>query len=299
MILVCGTIDEPVIQAFLTTLALKDIDFVLLDERYLLDGQVQMCLHIDDGKIFGNIDYGNWKLDIREITAIYNRFFISRALEEYLADFQEQIHFTHWLENLLNLITVKVANRPYATKSNLIKFFQYKKIIQAGFKVPNSNLGGYYEANLFPDNHKYIIKSASSERSIVREISIENIKKAHNLPPNQIQHLVRGMNIRVHVIGEKVLACQLATQALDYRYTSQEEEELNIIAIELPKDIRKKCVLLSQSLGLEFSGIDLLYSEEQGWFCFEVNPCPGYSWYEEHSELEIGDVLSEYLIRTP
>ena len=48
-------------------------------------------------------------------------------------------------------------------------------------------------------------------------------------------------------------------------------------------------------LGLSFSGIDLKRTPQDDWYCFEVNPSPGYSYFEEQTGQRIADTLVRYL----
>jgi D-alanine-D-alanine ligase-like ATP-grasp enzyme len=47
-----------------------------------------------------------------------------------------------------------------------------------------------------------------------------------------------------------------------------------MIAEELPTDIVDKYKMLNTALGLHFSGIDLMLTPDNKWYCFEVNTSP-------------------------
>jgi D-alanine-D-alanine ligase-like ATP-grasp enzyme len=48
-------------------------------------------------------------------------------------------------------------------------------------------------------------------------------------------------------------------------------------------------------LELAFAGIDLKITPEGEIFCFEVNPSPGYTYYENHTGQPIAMALARYL----
>ena len=59
--------------------------------------------------------------------------------------------------------------------------------------------------------------------------------------------------------------------------------------ITLPGEIEQKCVALSRELSLPFCGIDFKRTPSGDYFCFEVNPSPAYSYYQEHTAQPIAD----------
>jgi glutathione synthase/RimK-type ligase-like ATP-grasp enzyme len=97
--------------------------------------------------------------------------------------------------------------------------------------------------------------------------------------PVQVQPRIQGDNIRVHVIADGVFACSIATDTIDYRYGS----EPVMRPTSLPPEVKKWCVHMTRVEGLRFSGIDLIRDRAGGYFCFEINPMPGYDYYERRA----------------
>ena len=52
---------------------------------------------------------------------------------------------------------------------------------------------------------------------------------------------------------------------------------------DLPKRIGKRLAALVRAMNLEVAGVDLRWTPDKLWYCFEVNPSPGFTWYEEHT----------------
>src|SRR5262249_54650097 len=48
----------------------------------------------------------------------------------------------------------------------------------------------------------------------------------------------------------------------------------------LPHDLVVRCRSVTAALGLLFAGIDLRLTNDGHWVCFEVNPSPGFTYYE-------------------
>jgi glutathione synthase/RimK-type ligase-like ATP-grasp enzyme len=64
---------------------------------------------------------------------------------------------------------------------------------------------------------------------------------------------------------------------------------------QLPPDVRLQCLGLAGTLDLPLCGIDLKVTPEGEWYCFEVNPSPAYSYYEENTGQPIARAVVAYL----
>jgi glutathione synthase/RimK-type ligase-like ATP-grasp enzyme len=59
-----------------------------------------------------------------------------------------------------------------------------------------------------------------------------------------------------------------------------------------------KCVQLATALELPFAGIDLKITPSDEVFCFEVNPSPGFSYFEHNTGQPIALAIARYLSRS-
>ena len=296
MILVCGIIDEPVIREYLAYLCQQKAPFVFLDEREL-GKSISLDYAVSDGNCSGHIDFGKWHIDLEQISGIYNRL----GMQDRVNDKFYQAADYKSLEILLNIFPRNVCNRPLAVESNAAKPSQFKAIVESGLKVPDSYVGcsGKNLKSFATLNEQVIVKSTSSIRSIVKILDrddLENVMNNEFIMPHQYQERLEGNNIRVHVIGRHVLACEIISHALDYRYSGKFNQKLTIQPITLPEEILEACILLNEKLQLSFSGIDLFHTFNKDWYCFEVNTCPGYTWFENHSGLPISHSLTNFLL---
>jgi glutathione synthase/RimK-type ligase-like ATP-grasp enzyme len=82
---------------------------------------------------------------------------------------------------------------------------------------------------------------------------------------------------------------------VDYRYAGRDGEDIRMLPTELPSEVRLKCVRLSETLDLPLCGIDLKETPGGEWYCFEVNPSPAYSYYEENTGQPISRAVVSYL----
>jgi glutathione synthase/RimK-type ligase-like ATP-grasp enzyme len=194
----------------------------------------------------------------------------------------------------------RVVNRVYPSSSNASKVFQSHLIREAGFEVPDTLLtDDPDEVRAFLAEHgDLIFKSASGARSVVTHLDADRLARLERVAhcPTVFQELLVGTNVRVHVVGDEVFATRVETAALDYRYAMvQTGVPAELSAIELPAELAARCVELSRRLDLAFAGIDLMFASDGSTYCFEVNPCPGYSYYELSTGQPISAALARYL----
>ena len=154
------------------------------------------------------------------------------------------------------------------------------------------------EVREFLDRHRAVIfKSISGVRSIVRRLDhgyLGRLDRVRTLP-TQFQVLVPGTDVRVHVVGDRVFATAIETGATDYRYAARDGAEATLTATDLPDEVAQRCVRLAAALRLPLAGIDLRRRPDGEYVCFEVNPMPGYSFFESHTGQPISRAIVEHL----
>jgi len=195
----------------------------------------------------------------------------------------------------INASDALVINRADPSATNNSKPYQLSLIEKAGFKVPEtfiSNDPGQV-ADFLTRARRAVYKSISSVRSIVHEVTSEHLQFIDDVQwcPTLFQKVVDGINYRVHVIGNQVFAVKINSDRLDYRYG-----HTTMVSVELPREILKKCLALNNILGLHFSGIDLMRTADDEWYCFEVNASPGYSYFEQNSGAPISAALAKFMM---
>jgi glutathione synthase/RimK-type ligase-like ATP-grasp enzyme len=114
----------------------------------------------------------------------------------------------------------------------------------------------------------------------------------------QFQEYVEGEDVRVHTIGDEIFATVIQSSSTDYRYATRSTGiSPSLAATDVPDDVAHRCLRLAGSLGLEFGGIDLRRDESGRFFCFEINPSPGFSYYESHTGQPIAKAVATHLMR--
>lgn len=304
MILFCGIASEPPVALAIEAAVRRGFEHLVFHQR-----QAEYCdiaLDHRDGCLTGYLwaQEREWPLD--KFTGVYSRLIEIDVLPENnhrskLPDptrVARSVFLHQALSDWMELAECRIVNRAAAMSSNVSKPYQAQLISRFFCTPPTLVTNDPDEAREFIRVHKRVIyKSISSIRSIVREWSTadeQNLNKIRVLP-TQFQAFIDGTNIRVHVIGRKVFASEIASPAVDYRYAQRDGVEVEMRPVELPPDISEKCRELACHLQLPFCGIDLKRTEQDSYYCFEVNPSPAYSYYQEHTGQPIADALVDYL----
>jgi glutathione synthase/RimK-type ligase-like ATP-grasp enzyme len=208
---------------------------------------------------------------------------------------------SHWLvHNFLETLPVPVCNRPSAMATNYSKTWQQQIIAAHGFRVPRTLVTNIpEEAQKFYEacRHRVIYKSLSARRSIVKRLSQAGRQRLERVRvcPTQFQEWIPGVDVRVHVIGERLFPTEIVTDAVDYRYSGRDGLPRAMRGTELPDEIAARCLDLVTSLGLLTAGVDLRRGLDGQYYCFEVNPTPGFMFYQQYTGQRIGDALVDML----
>jgi hypothetical protein len=303
MILLCGIPSESPLAMVREALAELNVATVVFNQRDFASARFDFDLAPE--RITGSLSVGGTRYDLARITGAYMRLIDESALPEFrnLAPHAPErghcrnLHdaLIHWLE----ITPSRVVNRCRPMASNASKPYQAQLISRLGFSIPETLITN--DPALVRDFHarhrRVIYKSISGVRSIVQELTLADLDRLDQIRwcPTQFQAFVEGTNIRVHVIGQQILATRIETGATDYRYARRQGGAAELSAAELNDDLSEKCIRLAEALELPFAGIDLKLTPAGEVFCFEVNSSPGYPYYESHTGQPIAMAVARYL----
>jgi glutathione synthase/RimK-type ligase-like ATP-grasp enzyme len=140
-----------------------------------------------------------------------------------------------------------------------------------------------------------IYKSVSGIRSIVSQLTAEHLARLQDITscPTQFQEYVPGIEYRAHVIGDKVFPCQILSEANDYRYSA---DPVNMLPCDLPDGVAAQCRRLAVSMNLPVAGIDLRCTPSGDWYCLEVNPAPGFTYFQDVTGQPIAEAIAHLLV---
>jgi glutathione synthase/RimK-type ligase-like ATP-grasp enzyme len=303
MILVVGALANPAIAFVCSRLFAASEDFLLLDTRqYPIRFEPQWS--IVGGNLHGNVRAGRRMVPLAAISAVYIHQIDGPPWLPY-PDVEPDpgvLPQGAWaLAAFVSALPCLVVNDPSACRTNAAKALQLPIIARAGFRTPRTlitNAPG--EVRRFHDEvgGRVVFKSMSHRRSIVRLLSDEDLPRLDRLAlaPVLFQEQVNGIDIRVHVVGDNVFATSIQSDATDYRHGFFEGVGPPLLdSILLPDQIATQCVTLTRELGMAISGIDLRRTPEGEYVCFEVNPAPGFAFYQSATNQPIGEALIDLL----
>ncbi|MGH9351764.1 MAG: ATP-grasp domain-containing protein, partial [Terriglobia bacterium] len=294
MILLWGTLADGPLMAVSKALQRQGSPFFFLDQNEVLASRIEFTA---GANLRGRIYMEPREIDLEIIQSVYLRPYDFRGLSAIESAGPASAAWLHaaalddaigcWLE----LTPALVVNRPSAMASNGSKPYQSSLIRAQGFDVPETLITTDANAALeFWEKHGTVIyKSVSAVRSIVSKLKPEHSSRLKNVAhcPTQFQEYIAGTDYRVHVVGEDVFPCEIKSEADDYRYAGRQGKDVEIRACAAPPELLDRCRTLALALGLPVAGVDLRLTPEGKWYCFEVNPSPGFTYYEDATGLPI------------
>lgn len=279
MLLMIGLPQDPVLHYFANYLKQRQRSMVFINQQRL---GVDIELH-SHALVLPN----QWRIPFAEISGVFNRA-VARLDRADFSSLQRAANV--WLHGLLDEGWQRVVNRPKHMLSNAAKPYQLQCLRGTALKIPeswmlaNSQLPAAWLG-------KVIYKSISNVRSIVQPVVSAEYAVVE---PVLFQTKLVGVNIRVHVVGRQLFACQIQSDQLDYRYATTPNQ---LTPCKLPAAIAESCQLLTERLNLSFAGIDLIRTEVGQYFVLEVNPCPGYRYFESAwQDQPISEALWRHLV---
>ncbi len=302
MILLWGLSGDSPLDNVAAELARLRVSTLFLDQHEFSGWSIDLSV----GKeISGWLCNAEKKTRIADISAAYIRPYDARqlpALEDLPPDSPAFTHFANLSDALLGwteMTPARVVNRPSSMAANGSKPFQSLQIQAGGFSIPDTLITTDPVAALaFWEKHGEVIyKSVSSVRSIISRLTPAHRERLNDVRwcPTQFQQFVPGDDYRVHVVGKKLFPCRVLSGADDYRYSNRSGHSTEIKRATLPDEISARCIHLAQSLQLPVAGIDLRRTPSGEWFCFEVNPSPGFTFYQEATTQPIAKAIALFL----
>jgi hypothetical protein len=303
MILLWGLPAEGPIALVYEALMQFGAGVAFLDQRAVLETNVELSVA---GSVDGLLEVGPDTISLSDVTAVYLRPYDTSRLPAIQEAGQGSPQWAHALSvndillSWLELTEALVINRPSAMASNSSKPYQAAIIRDHGFAVPATLITTDPQAVLeFWEKHGTVIyKSVSGVRSVVSRLKPMHLDYLAdvNSCPTQFQEYIPGSDYRAHVVGDDVFACEIVSSADDYRYLSGPGDSVEIRAYDLPGDCETLCRELAASMELPVAGIDLRRTPEGVWYCFEVNPSPGYSAFQEPTGQPIDRAIARLLM---
>lgn len=300
MILIFGGLADPVTELICARLEYQSRSYRLVDLAYYPQ-RYRVAWTWEYGTPHGSIHGLDWSCDLDEIEGVFARLLGGEG-HAPLVDIPQALEYAVFIESeaglttLLEALPCPVVNRPANASANNSKPYQELLIRQYGLNIPQTLItSDPNEARTFYENcaGEVIFKSLSGIRSIVRRMEAHDLIRLQSLRQNvvQFQRYVPGDNVRVHVVGDQLFATRIHSDAVDYRYAHLQQAQVEMEPTSLPEWVADACLRLAQTSHLLLAGIDLKETPDGEWYCFEINPMPGFSFVELRTAQPISEAL--------
>jgi hypothetical protein len=274
----------------------------VLDQRHMASATAELSSGVT---VTATVRTDAGTLDLNACTAAYVRPYASVELPRVRdagpdsPEWEHAVRLDDLLAEWTEVTDALVVNRPSAMAFNASKPLQARELARHGFSVPDTLITTDPDAVAeFRAQHARVIyKSISGVRSIVAELTDEKMARIDSVCwcPTQFQERIAGTDVRVHVVGDEVFAAEIQSDAVDYRYAAWQGLSTTIRPTRLPDEVADRCVAASHSMGLVFSGVDLKRTPEGRWYCFEINPSPGFTYYQDATGQAIDAAVAQLL----
>ncbi len=303
MILICGIPTETPIALIREQMDEINVPYVMFNQRDF--SNMELSFEILGGLVIGELKIEDRSYRLEDFHGVYTRLMDDRFLPE-LKNEPEKSPKRRYCRSLHDVLSrwyeiapCRVVNRTGPMGSNSSKPYQLQLIRNQGFMIPETLITNdpVLVRDFLSRHGRIIYKSISSVRSIVQTLEDKDLERLDHIRwcPVQFQEFVEGTNVRVHTVNREIFATAIITDITDYRYASREGESPDIEPINLPEELSERCIRLSRALGLPFAGIDLKITPDNKVYCFEVNPSPAFSYYENNTGQKIANAVVRYL----
>lgn len=249
---------------------------------------------------FGWITFEDGRqLLLEDVHSVYWRNYMNFEFPEFPDPEQAEIAYgdsRSLMESLLIRLPARWVNGWEGFQFHQTKPAAFAAVAELGVETPatlltNDPIG----VRQFLEQHKKCIFKPVQGGAHTRRITEADLTDEHlanlNYAPVTLQEEVEGTDVRVFIAGERVLACQLETDALDFR----DDQEAAITPVELPPEIVEQSIRIARRLNLLWTGIDYRRTDDGRYVYFEANPSPMFIGFEEYSGLPLTDALLDLL----
>jgi hypothetical protein len=242
---------------------------------------------------------GNQRYDLSEYAGIYQRLVLPPPRDTSPTKWPKMHARYLALEASLLAWPGRLVNRPLSGWQNMSKPLQAHTLARHGFLTPpalsTANIADY---RAFRAQGDTIFKSNSGVRSIVDNVETvedERLAFLENCPV-LFQRLIRGKDVRVHVMDGRAYAVEIDSDAVDYRYVRTRGTYAHMHPnAHVPPDIAERCASYAAAHGVLLAGFDFKVTPGGEWYCLEMNPAPGFEMYDHVLDGLISNHLLEYL----
>lgn len=265
------------------------------------------------------------ELEGDKITAIWDRRPEPPQDLPYPADTQQDRHNREEARGFLQFLRYYLKDIPSIgsivnDRVAASKMLQARIASQVGFRLPDTCYTNREESiRRFAAKHDILVlkpienngtwdENEGTERLFyTRKIPADALRgiprEAFEQTVNFVQEYVeKAYELRVTVVGEKVFACRIESQAqqedegkTDWRQGY--EHGLRFTTHNLSEDIAGKCRDFLRQMGLRFGAFDLIVTPDGGHVFLECNPNGQWLWVELATGMPISEAIADELMK--
>lgn len=245
----------------------------------------------------------------------FRRFYDLEVLEPYPDNITDKYFKKEWkyfLDALIHHLDCAWINHPDSVRRTN-KIEQMKVAKKVNFLMPETIVSNN-KSHITDFLEKYVKNSGVIVKAMESHY-IEDNRKLHNvfgkvaydindlnveeltLVPTIIQELINfSKEARVTVVGQKVIGSVLQKTSNEGDWHHDDIREINMAELEVPKNIKEKCVEFLRESNLDYGAFDFMITPENDWFFLEVNPLGDWRWVELHTGQQITNEILNYFI---
>lgn len=292
-------------------------DFALLDPQRA-PGAVQFAVSAGDA-FHTEVRTGGRTIDLDTVTAVWSWHPDPPDLAGVVADDRArelvQAEWKSFLDGVWHATGCRWVNRVAASRRAACKPLQLRVAGEIGFSVPDTVItNDPATVFAFHDRHRgrIIQKTLASQMweqpdggwAVVytRETTRADLRNPSALavcPVIYQENLRKLYDIRVTVVGDRVLACEIHSQLSERsRQDFRRYDLANTPYLQhaLPAEVEDLCRALLRRLDLTYGAIDLVLTPEHEYVFLEVNPSGQFGWVEQLTGLPIAEALTDHLV---
>jgi len=296
-VLILGGDDDEHALHMLAYLAHEGVDALLLDSRAFPS---TMTLSFDPIDGSGTIGLPDRRVGFGAIRSVYWRLYDevrTPPLPDGDQDFVARNDARGLFETMLIRLPARWVNGWSAVRLHQTKPVQLAIVARLGAAIPRTIVANDPEAVVrFAQDHpraifKPVQVGAHARRLTKEHLAPEALDRLR-IAPVTIQEEVVGTNIRVFVAGERVMACEIETEHLDFRDDATPDVRVH----RLPAEAERLSVAIVDALDLRWTGIDFRLTPDGRYVFLEANPSPMFMRFELDTGLPLTESLGALLI---
>ena len=129
---------------------------------------------------------------------------------------------------------------------------------------------------------------------------LEHLAELRFCPMTFQERVEKALELRVTIVGERVFAASIDSQALERSQTDWRREGLKLAGewkpFDLPEDIERRLLRVMDTLRLNYGAADLILTPEGRYVFLEVNPAGEFFWLERLGAFPISEAIAELLL---